>query len=190
MSEESLKVVRQRLTPKDQTRRSLEERLYWRFPGASEHVVRAVQRLWGSLPPRSRFRRALLRRYMPLALAAGGRGDFEAASLLYHPDVEMIRPREFAGLGFEPVYRGREERVSFQVRWIAEWGQFTFEPEEVLDLGARVLVVGRVRGSGLASGAAFDEEWADLFDFSSGQVIREQAFFNHREALEAAGLRE
>jgi ketosteroid isomerase-like protein len=188
MSQENVEIVRQQLTPRDQPRRSLEERIFWRFPRASDLVVRVLARFWGSLPPRSRLRKAVLRRYMRVGLAAGSRGDL--LSVLYHPDVELIRPREFAPLGFEPLYRGREERVRFQERWVAEWGRFTFEPQEAIDLGDRVLVVGRVRGSGLASGAGFDEEWANLFDFSAGRVIREQAFFNHREALEAAGLRE
>ena len=60
----------------------------------------------------------------------------------------------------------------------------------MIDLGDRVLVVGRVKGSGLSSGAAVDSEWADLFTVSAGRVIREQVFFDHAEGLEAAGVSE
>jgi hypothetical protein len=35
-----------------------------------------------------------------------------------------------------------------------------------------------------------DNEFAEIFTSSAGRVVREQAFFNHGEALEAAGLRE
>jgi hypothetical protein len=54
----------------------------------------------------------------------------------------------------------------------------------------RVLVLGRLKGSGLSSGAAIDNEWADLDTFSAGRVIRRQIFLDHAEGLEAAGLRE
>lgn len=63
-----------------------------------------------------------------------------------------------------------------------------FEPEEMLDLGDRLLFVGRVKGSGISSGAGFESDWAVLLTISAGRVIREQPFFDRREALEAAGL--
>jgi hypothetical protein len=60
----------------------------------------------------------------------------------------------------------------------------------MLDLGDRLLFVGRIKGSGLSSGAGFETAWANLLTLSAGRVIREEPFFDHREALEAAGLRE
>jgi ketosteroid isomerase-like protein len=110
--------------------------------------------------------------------------------MLYHPEVELTTPPLFAGLGDEPVTRGREERVRFQRRWTAEWGEVRFEPEEVIDLSARVLVMARMTGSGFGSGVAVDNEWATLITISAGRVIREQDFVDHGEALEAVGLRE
>ena len=52
------------------------------------------------------------------------------------------------------------------------------------------MVIGRFEGSGPSSGAGFDNEFAEIFTISAGRVIREQAFFDHAEALEAAGLSE
>lgn len=51
-----------------------------------------------------------------------------------------------------------------------------------------MVLVGRVKGSGLSSGIAVDNDWADLLTTSSGRVIREQVFFDRAEALEAVGL--
>jgi ketosteroid isomerase-like protein len=110
--------------------------------------------------------------------------------MLYHPDVEFITPPTLVGLGFDPVYRGPERRSEFQRGWVAEWGEMRFEPKEMLDLGDRVLFVGRVSGSGVSSGAAFESDWACLFTVSAAQVIREQPFFDLGEALEAVGLSE
>jgi ketosteroid isomerase-like protein len=131
-----------------------------------------------------------MRRAVQLALEATNRGDFEAAFALFHPHIELIAAGTFITLGYDPVYRGREERIRFQERWHADWGEFRFEPEEVIDLGDRVLLVGRVKGSGLSSGVAVDNHWTDVLTISAGRVIREQVFFDRAEALEAAGLSE
>ena len=126
---------------------------------------------------------------MQLGLEAANRKDLEASSALYHPDIELIVDQQFVALGFDPVYRGREARISVQRRWVAEWGDFRYEPEELIDLGdGRVLVVGRMTGSGLSSGAGIDNDWAELFTLSAGRVVREHSFLDRDEALTAAGL--
>jgi ketosteroid isomerase-like protein len=187
MPEENAKVVRQPLTLRSHTHRRLEERLALRFPRTLALLARSVFRL----PPRSRLRQVLVRRAAQLGFEALNRGDVEAAVALYHPDVELIVPKEFVGLGLDPPDRGREARVSFERKWNAEWGRLRYKFGEIIDLGDdRVLVVGRFEGSGPSSGAGFGNEFAEIFTFSAGQVIREQAFFNHAEAFEAAGLRE
>jgi ketosteroid isomerase-like protein len=186
MSEESVEAVRQAIAVRAHSRRRWEERLGLRFPGALAFVARAFSRL----PTRSRLRRTLVRRYTRAALEATNRGDYEAGFLFHHPDVELIASGTFITLGYAPVYHGREERRRFQERWHAEWGEFRFEPEELVDLGDRVLVIGRVTGSGLSSGVAVDNDWVDLLTISAGRVIREQVFFDRAEALETAGLSE
>jgi ketosteroid isomerase-like protein len=186
MSQENVEVVRQPVAVRPQSRRRLEERLGVRLPAVLALVSRAVWRL----PPRSRLRRAVIRRVVQLAYEATNRGDYEAAFMLYHDDVELIVPPQFTALGLDTRYRGRQERIDFQRRWKAEWGAVRFEPEEVIDLGSRLLVSARMTGSGLGSGVAVDNEWATLIAISAGRVIREQDFIDHGEALEAVELRE
>jgi len=70
------------------------------------------------LPPRSRLRQAIVRRYIKRGVEAVNRRDLEAAFVLYHPDVESIFDQRLVALGFEPVYRGREARIEAQRRWI------------------------------------------------------------------------
>jgi ketosteroid isomerase-like protein len=187
MSEENVEVVRQPIAVRAHSRRRLEERLALRFPSVLALLARAVLRL----PQRSRLRQALIRRADQQGFEANNRGDYEACFGLYHPDVELIVPPQFVALGLDPQYRGREERVRFQRRWNAEWGEVRFEPEELIDFGdGRLLTVGRITGSGLSSGAAFDNDYAVLHTVSAGRVIREQVFLDHGEALEATGLSE
>ncbi len=133
----------------------------------------------------------LLRRSFELGIEAANRGDYAAAFALFHPDYEMNPPASMTGLGAFPAsLRDREERVRLERRWREEWGEFRYEPEELLDLGGRVLVLGRMVGSGAGSGVGFNQEWADLFTISRGQVTREQVFFDRAQALEAVGLSE
>ena len=185
MSQENVEIVRQPVAVGTRSRRRLEERLALRFPRLFALAARGVWRL----PPHSRLRRALIGRAIRLGYEAANRADHDATFLLYHPDCESIVPSQLAALG-EPGARGREERIRWQKKWRAEWGEFRFEPDEVIDLGDRQLVVGHIRGSGLASGVSVESEWAVLFNSAAGRVIREQIFADHREALEAAGLSE
>jgi ketosteroid isomerase-like protein len=187
MSEENVEVVRQPFTVASHSRHRLDERLGLRFPG----VRTLLQRLLWRLPPRSRLRQASLRRALQLGFEAVNRGDFEAAFASYNANVELVSDSRLIGLGFDGVYRGRAERVRFQERWLAEWGDFRFAPEELLYLGDdRVFVGGRIVGTGLSSGAGFDSDWAVLLTISDGRVVREQFFFDRADALEAVGLRE
>ena len=185
MSQHTAEIVRQPLALRAHTRRRLEERLALRFPDVLALLVRSVLRL----PLRSRLRRASVRRAAQLGFEALNRDDVEAAFVLYHPDVELDLPTDFVGLGLDPPERGREARVNFERKWNAEWGVRRYGFEEIIDLGDdRLLLVGRFKASGPSSGAGFDNEFAEIFTFSAGKIIREQAFIDHAEALNAAGL--
>ena len=184
MSEENVEIVRQRVSLRARPRPSLDERLALRFPAA----VVAMTRLVWRLPPRSRLRQAVLRRYSAVGLDAANREKYEVFAL-YHEACESIFPRQLAALG-DSGTRGREERIRFEKRWRGEWGEFRYVPDELVDLGERVLILGRLEGSGAGSGALVDSEWAVLFTIPTGQIVRERVFFDREEAIEAAGLSE
>jgi ketosteroid isomerase-like protein len=187
MSDDDVEPVRQPISVSASSHRHLDERLGLRFPAA---LARFAALIW-RLPPRSRLRRALSRRAVKLGIEAYNRGYLDAALAWYHPDVEYITPRQIIPLGFDPIYRGRQGRIEVQQRWTEEWGEFEFRPEELIDLGdGRLLQVGRMRGRGASSGAALDNDYADLQWLSGGRVIREQVFLDRAEALDAAGLSE
>ena len=179
-------VVRQTLALAPDSNRRLEERIAVRFPRAGRFLAGLVWRL----RPKSRLRKAILRRAAVDVLEAVNRGDFEAAFVLYADDVELVVEPRAAVLGFEPSYRGRDERIRFQQRWNDDWGEFRFEPHELVDLGDRVLTTGRISGSGRSSGASFDSAWAAVVSLSPRGVVREQFFLEHEAARRVAGLHE
>jgi ketosteroid isomerase-like protein len=164
----------------------MEERLALRFPRALALFAAALWRL----PRRSRLRWALIRRVVVTGWEAMNRGDLEVGLVFYQRDVESIFDPRWIALGFGNS-RGRDERLRTLTHFYAETRELRFEPDELIDVGDdRLLTIGRMKGSGLSSGAPFDNEWANLATVSAGLVVRDQVFMNHREALEAVGLRE
>ena len=131
-----------------------------------------------------------MRHGVEVALEAHNRRDLAVAFALLHEHCESTFPAQMGGLGSASGTRGREERLQFHRRFLDEWGEYRLEPEELIDAGKRLLVVGRMKGTGLSSGAVFDNEWALLTTISAGQVIRERIFLDHGQALEAVGLLE
>jgi hypothetical protein len=186
MPEQGADVVRERIVVRASSRRRVLEQLALRLPRAAQLVSRMVLQF----SPRSWLRKMLVRYTFRLAVEASNRGDYEAAFALLPPDYEAIAPPELVDLGFEPVYRGREGRLRYQRQWMAELGEFQQETEELLDLGDRLLLLGRMKGIGASSGLGFDSEVAYLIEVASGRLVREQTFRSHEQALKAAGLRE
>jgi ketosteroid isomerase-like protein len=182
MSSGHLQGLRRPLEVGQSTHRRVEERLGLRFPRAAAFLARALWRLL-----RGRLILALGARFSRLSLEAINRGDYEAGFILFHPEAEVIVPPDLAGLGFERKTRGRDARIELQRRWHAEWGDFRVLPASIVGLGDdRILLIGRVSGSGLTSGAAADSEWANLLTISGGMAIREQFFMDHAQAFDAA----
>jgi ketosteroid isomerase-like protein len=188
VSQENVDAVRQPIRISGGSHRRLEERIAVRFPNLAVAINRAVTRL----PVRSRMRRLLLSRSVRLGIEATNRGDYEVAFLAFHPDMEYLAPTDTVVLGtFPERLQGRRERIQFERGWREDWGEFRYEPEELIDLTDQLLVIGRMVGSGRRSGAAMDSEWAALYTISRGQVITEQIFFgNNADALKAVGLEE
>lgn len=183
-----VEVVRQPLAVREAPSRTLEQQLV-RFPRLVKFLARLVYGLWTRLPPHSQVRKAIPRHYVRGSFEALNRRDLEAAFYLYHADVESLFDRRMVSIGIEPVYRGAKARIDMQRRWNAEWGDWQFEPRELIDLcNGRVLVSGHLKGIGLSSGIAVAQECDFLFTLSAGQVIREQVFLDHAEALATAGL--
>jgi ketosteroid isomerase-like protein len=184
MSRETSTVIRQRFAVEPRARRRLEERVALRFPRLLAFGAALIWRL----PVRSRLRQVVVRRAVMCGWEAMNRVDFESGLALYHEGVESIFDPAGRALGFEDV-RGRGARTEMLARVYAEFRDFRFEPGELIYVDHdHLLVVGRMRGAGLASGAAFETEWANLWTISAGKVVRDEVFRRTSAALEAAGL--
>ena len=185
-----MEAARQKLSVRERSGRTLEQRLAVRLPW----FVELWSRLLARLSPTSRLRQALLLRAVQSGLEAYNRGDIEVVVLAFDPDVEFQAPREHGQegtLGLQPTYRGHDGYRKFDADWRSAWHALRMEPQELIDLGDRFLIIAQMTGRGEASGVSLSQNVAVLNTLNdAGKIMREQRYFDHSEALKAAGLSE
>jgi ketosteroid isomerase-like protein len=190
MSQQSVEILRRAriaLSPLSEgvsQHRSLDQRLFVRFPALYRLLADAVSRL----SPRSRLRRLMLTRSVGLAYAAANRRDFDLVLVgwdpgsEYHPSGDLLPP------DLEAVFHGHDGYRRLWRYWLDAFEDIRWDPEEILDLGDKMLVATQQRGHGSGSGVAVSEPVFQLFTFRRGLVVRQEDFLDRSKALEAAGL--
>jgi ketosteroid isomerase-like protein len=171
---------------KARQRRSLDERLFVRFPV----LFRRFGDIWMRLPPRSRLRRLLLTRLLQRGCASGNRRDFEVMCAGLDPDIEYRAPREGLPPDLDAVMHGHDGYLQVWRYWLDAFEDIRFEPEEVLDLGDRILVTSHLRGRGSGSGVDVSRQVFQVIEFRRGLAVRQEDFQDREKALEAAAQRE
>jgi ketosteroid isomerase-like protein len=192
MSVENIESVRGVRTPvvvpPENRRRTLDERIFARFPV----LVRAIASRWSRLPPRSRLRRAFVSRLMRQGCEAANRRDFDLLFLFLDPEIELELEESPFG-GFVPpdlpaVNHGHGGYLRAWEAMIEAMEDFRIELDEVVDFGDRLLTPGRFMGHGTASGAPVTQPIFQVFTLRRGLVIRQEDFVDRDKAVEAAGL--
>ncbi len=112
---------------------------------------------------------------------AHNRGDLDAMVELYAPDVVF----ETLLLG---THHGNEAIRTIYAENQKTMAGYDVVPVELIDAGDKVVAVAQAVGAGSTSQISVDDAFAFVFTFKGERVIREQAFRNKEEALEAAGL--
>ena len=119
------------------------------------------------------------------------RDDLEAWLAMIDPDVEWLTAVERGVAGSTSVYRGHDGMRELWALWRTEVEDFWIETEEIRDLGRdRVLHLAHIRFRGRASGIVVESQVALVQTLRGGKIARSMDYLSHREALEAAGLRE
>jgi hypothetical protein len=127
-----------------------------------------------------------------LGLEAYNRRDLEAAFIGWDPGFELHPGREWVEDGLvESCYRGVEgfRRYAEAADRIAG-GKLYLRTVELIDLGARLLILADAPADPKPSDAPPSDPFASLAELEDGRVIRAQEYFDHPEAVEAARLRE
>jgi ketosteroid isomerase-like protein len=113
--------------------------------------------------------------------AAHNRGDLDAMVELYDPDVvfeTLLLGNRHGNEAIRQIYAENQKTMA----------GYDVVPVELIDGGDKVVAVAQTVGAGSSSRISLDDAFAFVFTFKGERVIREQAFRNRQEALDAAGL--
>jgi ketosteroid isomerase-like protein len=171
------------------TRRTLDERMFLRFPA----LIRALLFVYARLPPGSRLRRSFTARSLRRFADAFNRRDFDLLLPFLHPEIRFEGAEGPFG-GYFPdlskVHHGREEYRRMCETLAEGWDDLTYRSEEVIDLGDRLFGVSHVTGHGRLSGVVLDIPLFQVVTLRNGLIVRQRDFAEREKALEAAGLSE
>ena len=118
---------------------------------------------------------------------AFGRGDIPAVLAALDPRVEWWEAENFIYadgnpyVGPEAVLEGVFARIG------GEWDGFAVSPQEVLDAGETVIGRGYYSGAYKRNGASVRAQFAHLFTFRGGKVVKFQQYTDTAQFQQAVG---
>lgn len=94
-----------------------------------------------------------------------------------HPEIEWVQAQ---GLPHGGTYRGLEEvkRHIFDPLDTEWWNDFTAVPDEFLNAGEHVVVLGRYRGSAKETGKSLDVPFVHVWTLRDGLAVRFRQFLD------------
>jgi ketosteroid isomerase-like protein len=111
--------------------------------------------------------------------------DIEALLALSDPDCEWLPFRaQLEG----SVYRGHEGVRRFVADMDEDWSEFRIDPDEIRDLGDRVLVIGVVHALARGSGVRVENLAGFVLDVRDGRVARLVSYSDPGAARRDAGV--
>jgi ketosteroid isomerase-like protein len=108
---------------------------------------------------------------------AFARGDMDGVLGDMHPDIEW---QQAQGLPHGGVYRGVAEvrRAIFDPLDEEWWDEFSATPDEFLDAGPEVVVLGRYRGVAKGTGRELDVPFVHVWTVQGGRATRFRQFLD------------
>jgi ketosteroid isomerase-like protein len=116
--------------------------------------------------------------------AAFDRGDLDAVLADFDPEIEWHQAQ---GLPHGGLYRGRDavRRNVFEPLDAEWWETFAATPEEFIDGGGQVVVLGRYRGTAKRTGKALDVPFVHVWTVVDGRATRFRQFLDTAGWVEA-----
>lgn len=107
-----------------------------------------------------------------------GRGDVKAILAALDPEVVWIAAEGNPYGGPEP-FRGPQAVASGVFQRIGtEWNNFGVQPQEVIDGGEMVVVLGRYTGTFKSTGRPLDAQFAHVWTIRNGKVVKMQQYID------------
>jgi uncharacterized protein len=119
--------------------------------------------------------------------AAFAAGDISGVVSRMAPDMEWNEAENFPYADGNP-YRGPDAILSgVFARLGSEWDGFAAVPEESLDAGETIIVLGRYRGACKATGEALDAQFAHIWRVKDGKAAQFQQYTDTLQAARVTG---
>jgi uncharacterized protein len=113
--------------------------------------------------------------------------DYETFFALYDPDVEVDLSR--SGIPDGGIHRGHDGLREAWAKWRGAWDDYSFEVEELTEVGDRVLSLTRIRARSKGQGVGTEVRAADILTVRDGLIVHFVNFLDRDDALREAGLR-
>jgi ketosteroid isomerase-like protein len=115
---------------------------------------------------------------------AFARHDMDGVLAHMHPDIEWHQAQ---GLPHGGLYSGLDEvRANiFDPLDRDWWAEFVVTPEEFIDAGSQVVVLGRYTGVARGTGRKLDVPFVHVWTFADGQAVRFRQFLDTAGWVEA-----
>jgi ketosteroid isomerase-like protein len=132
-------------------------------------------------PSLEAFKRAYL-----LANEAFNRHEFDAAFFGFHSELEWHTVADVPG---PKLIRGRQGVIEAFRGLLGEFPDWRVEPQEFIEADSAILVRNVGTATGRKSGVPVHQAFTQVWTFREGRPSLVREYLDHREALEAAGLR-
>jgi uncharacterized protein len=115
---------------------------------------------------------------------AFARDDLDGVLADMHPEIEWHQAQ---GLPHGGYYRGLDEvrRNIFEPLDAEWWEEFSADPDEFLDAGSQVVVLGRYRGVAKRTGKTLDVPFVHVWTVDGDKAVRFRQFLDTRGWVEA-----
>lgn len=114
-------------------------------------------------------------------------GDMSTVLSLLSPDIVWTEAENFPLADRNP-YVGPDAILSgVFARLGADWDGFAAVPEDFLDAGDTIVVLGRYRGTSKATGKAMNAQMVHVWRVEDGRVVAFQQYVDTLQVVEAMG---
>jgi uncharacterized protein len=115
---------------------------------------------------------------------AFGRGDMDAVMQTWADDIEWEGPNatELPGGG---THRGKQDVAQMAGQIAENWDPFHVQPDEFLEQGDTVVVLGHIEGTAKSTGKDAKVPFVHVWRMSDGKVKRVQALIDTAVVLDA-----
>jgi alkylhydroperoxidase family enzyme/ketosteroid isomerase-like protein len=90
---------------------------------------------------------------------------------------------------FKGTFRGKRDAVRTIVEYVGAWDEFTYDVDELIEVGDGVVLLGTETGIGKRSRAPMTRDIAQVWTFEDGRIVRIITYPSKAEVLASVGVR-